>query len=393
MAHAEVKAEDVGDGSIERNVQFVDIALGGELRQRLYAYGQGSFVGDVAGAQLVERGEGLLEQAQAVGRGVQAEVAGHGPEAFAVSGGSLGRIVPSGHPTKGSSGRQGAVVVAEGAHGVVVKSLVHVEGFGWMAVDQGEGRTVEVADEVLHLRPVDRDHHHPARVGGIAVDGQLEEVGTFPGFLLVAGGAEVARPSPLLEVGRGVDAHLLLQRLGHYHHPATGGLVEEDGRVAELGAVDVQHGVSFVVMEGAATVGAVGDGLRLLLGIFLEGSVDGHVGSTTESGRIVFVDDDGAGEVRDILVLAFHAEGREFIVAGEVGRLQPTPPVHAVAAVVMDKTARVAYPATTGAEMILRAIGFRIKRVGRKLLRGYESRQDAAKEKQRKSCNHDVVTF
>jgi len=310
VAHAEVQAEDIGAGGIERDVQLVDIGRGGELRQGMHAHGQRAAErGLSAKAEGRQLREGLLHQAEAAGGGAQAEVAGHGPESFAIGGGRMGSVVPRGHPTDGGSGGQGAVVVAEGSHCVVIKTFVDVKGFSRMVVCQGEGRAVEVAHEVLHLCPVDGDDHHPARVGGIAVDGQAEEVGTFPGLFAVARRTEVAGPGPMLQVGRGVDAHLLLQCLGHHHHPTVGLRVEEDGGVAKLGAVDVQHGVAFVVVKGSPAVGAVRDGLRLLLGVLFEGGVDGHVGAAPESGGVVAVDDDGAGEVGDVIVRALHAEG------------------------------------------------------------------------------------
>ena len=71
---------------------------------------------------------------------------------------------------------------------------------------------IEVADEVLLVVPIDRNHENPFLLAfhGAIVNLQLKEVWTFETAVGASGRAEVAEPCPLLQVGRGVEGNFAL---------------------------------------------------------------------------------------------------------------------------------------------------------------------------------------
>ena len=138
---------------------------------------------------------------------------------------------------------------------------------------RGEGRAVEVADEVLPAAPtgdgtgVDVDDKHPLAFLR-ALHFQLEQVGAFPLPANGIRGTEVAQMSPVLQVRGLVEQHSVLLRLDGGHHPIGAGRagVAEDLRVSEVRRVAVEDGVARVLRPGLPGVEAVGQRLGLLAG-------------------------------------------------------------------------------------------------------------------------------
>ena len=106
-------------------------------------------------------------------------------------------------------------------------------------------------------------------------------------------GTKLALQLPLLKVGRRVDVHVL--SLGHDHVPAFDVLVPEHMRVAIVGCVACEHGVSCIFCEGLSVVVAVGNALCLVLS---GRCVHGYHGPLAEARGVVVVNHSRAAEDR-----------------------------------------------------------------------------------------------
>ncbi len=175
--------------------------------------------------------------------------------------------------------------------------LAVVKPFGrHSAVGEGvglEGFAVEVADEILcgaaaeGASGIDVAEEHPFLFIG-AVNGELEEVGTFPHTVLAAEAfAECALEGPVAEVGRGEYEHLVVQGMCKGEHPLAALLVPEHVGVAGF-AVESDYGVAGKFGEGHAVVGAVSHALYLA---GIGRGIECYHGIFAETGSVVAVND------------------------------------------------------------------------------------------------------
>ena len=248
----EIEADDVGLGCVDGDVHLVDI--GGWLEfHGLRADGELLGEGDALAAQGLEALVGGLRHDVAVGSLLEFQHARDGPQALSGTVGDVPGIVPVGDPADGDHVVQRPVIVAENAGCIEVEALVDILGRLGLSLADGKGLSVEIAHEILLLGPVDGQDHDPFLLVR-PLDGNLDEVGAFPGLLGISGGTEVAGPGPVFQVRGSVDAHLLGQDLSDDHHPLPCLLVPEDGRIPEFRAPFVQDGVLVIPVERASVL-------------------------------------------------------------------------------------------------------------------------------------------
>ena len=139
--------------------------------------------------------------------------------------------------------------------------------------------SVELADEVLCGRTaegttgIDITDEHPLLLIG-AAHLKLHQVGTFPHTLVTAVAfAKGALKSPVLQVGRRIDPHLLPHRQNHVPLLYLG--IPESLGVAEVLLAADQHRVACIFLKGLSIV--IGDGHRLRLTLSSRGIESHHL--------------------------------------------------------------------------------------------------------------------
>lgn len=108
--------------------------------------------------------------------------------------------------------------------------------------------------------------------------------------------AEIRGMCPVLEVGRGIDPDYEVLRVGDDHYPG-GFRMPDYFRVAELSAVDRDHGVAGVFCECVAAVVGVGNLLHFFVGGVEGVDCDYPIGLVgEEAAGIVYINDRGSRE-------------------------------------------------------------------------------------------------
>ena len=210
---------------------------------------------------------------------------------------------------------------------------------------------------------VDIDNHHPLHVVLVAVDRQLNEVGTLKlvGLYAVTF-AKLAEVFPVLHVGGRVETHVFVG--GNNHVPLLCGFVPEDFRVAEvLQSVERrQDGVLFVFGIGAAVVVAVGHALYLSVLVAGRGVESNH-GVLAVAGAVVLVDN---GATRENVSQCVAGDSRIKVFPVDEVAADGVSPVHVaplrsvgvvleiqvIFAVFIDQTVGVVHPAVERRVMI-----------------------------------------
>ena len=177
----------------------------------------------------------------------------------------------------------------------------------------------------------------------------------------------------------------MLGGVGDHHGPASGGLVPEHLRVAELLGADVQDRVPVVVqVPGAALVRGVGQGLGLVAADVGSRPYRDHgrVARAAQAGGVLGVDDRRSGEhpvlrgVRDRhpQLLPVDQVLGDGVAPGHVAPVRALGVVlveHVVLAVVVDESVGVVHPVLLGGVVALWAppltglVGLRRRRCGR----------------------------
>ena len=209
------------------------------------------------------------EQQLTVGCGVEIQFTRQriGGAILSFAGREIG-ILPVAHPRHGNGAVTG---VGEADRGIVVLSPIqpfHAVGLGVA----GEAMTVEVTHEIhgtaaaIDEAGIDVHNHHPLHALFVAIDGQLNEVGTLEliGLRSVAF-APLAHVGPVFEITAFVEAHVLVG--ADNHDPLLLRSIPEDLGVAEvLQSVEgCDDGVTLILGEGATVVAAVCHALHLTL--------------------------------------------------------------------------------------------------------------------------------
>lgn len=210
---------------------------------------------------------------------------------------------------------------------------------------------------------IDVDNHDPLHAALVAVDGQLHKVGTLKlvGLGTVAL-AKLAQVLPVLQVGGGVEAHVLVGR--HYHNPLLGGLVPEHLGVAEVlqPVKGGQNGVVLIFGKGAAVVGAVGHALNLAVLVAGRG-IEGNDGILAVSGRVVLVHHRAAredvahrvarnGRLEVLPVYEVAADGVAPVHVAPLGAVGVVLEVEVILAVLIYQSVGVVHPAVDGGVVI-----------------------------------------
>ena len=355
----------------------VFIEQGGNLVAVAHAE-RGESAGIAAGVQHLGRGGTAQGKFAAVA--VERQVAGDGVGAAVLGGGQHGLILPVAHPAQGNGASVGGV--AEGDCGVVILAPVHPLGLRGRLVLKR--LAVERADEVLRRAAaegaagIDVAEEHPLAFVG-AFDGQFDEVGTLPHAAVRALVApEGAGVVPVDEVLRGVDFHLLPG--GENHAPMLGGGVPEYFRVAEVGLVGGNDGITCVLGERAPAVGAIRHALRLAVapGGGLGRGVERDDGAGAEACGVIAVDHaraaedgaDGVGRDGDGLVLPVHEVGAGAVSPRHVaprGAVRVVLEIEVPGAIKVEHTVGVVHPSVGRRVVEAGAEGFAVlqtKRVG-----------------------------
>ena len=259
--------------------------------------------------------------------------------------------------------------VAEGLR--CVKAAAAVAGqLGLFGLEAG---SIEAAHGVFAVGA----EQDPLLLGGVAVDGQFEEIRAFKEEGGVGGAFADAAQGPLAQVRRLEKVHggfAAGETDVEDHDPLFGGGVPHYlGVAVALGDLG-EHGVGGVFGEGAS-VGAVGDSLH---GGISGGGIEedeGRVVRGAEAAGVIPVDDRAAAEH------GAHGIGEEFVAqflpvdhvfANSVSpvHIAPAPAVgivlekEVVFAAVENHSVGVVVPAAAGGEMELSAEGFTVEMVG-----------------------------
>jgi hypothetical protein len=154
---------------------------------------------------------------------------------------------------------------------------------------------------------------HPAGVGGVSIDRQLEKIRTF----VAAAKPNFLQRLPVPDVLRGQE-HKIIRVKIQDHNPGLGRLVPDDLGVAVLGADMSYHGIVFVLDPRSAAVVAVSDALG-------EGPGDRCVlaGGGVEGNEDIFF----AGPQARGIVPVYHSRARkncaELVRLDGIGQLFP----------------------------------------------------------------------
>ncbi|CDF21156.1 unknown [Prevotella sp. CAG:617] len=210
---------------------------------------------------------------------------------------------------------------------------------------------------------IDVDNHDPLHAAPVAVDGQLHKVGTLKlvGLGTVAL-AKLAQVLPVLQVGGGVEAHVLVGR--HNHNPLLGGLVPEHLGVAEVlqPVKGGQNGVVLIFGKGAAVVGAVGHALNLAVLVAGRG-IEGNDGILAVAGRVVLVHHRAAredvahrvarnGRLEVLPVYEVAADGVAPVHVAPLGAVGVVLEVEVILAVLIYQSVGVVHPAVGGGVVV-----------------------------------------
>ncbi|MNI60196.1 hypothetical protein D3C73_1153920 [compost metagenome] len=117
-----------------------------------------------------------------------------------------------------------------------------------------------------HGTGIDVDHQDPLDMVWVSVDGEGEEIRTFPLAAGGIGGAERAQVLPCFEVVGTVQDNLLMLGLHRNHHPEStvGSLMAKHLGIPEMCRAPVEDRIARVLLPRHARVG--GEGERLCLG-------------------------------------------------------------------------------------------------------------------------------